>query len=137
MYYYYLCGPMSGIPQFNFPLFEGAAYQLRKLGFAIVSPAEMDTPEIYAQAMASPDGAPLPGDRSWGDFLARDIKIVADEVQGLILLPGWESSRGARLEVFTGLLTGKRFMLCLPDEEKTAVAITSDSVRVCLMRNMP
>jgi uncharacterized protein DUF4406 len=47
--------------------------------------------------------------QSWGDFMSRDVKLVADKVQGIIFLPGWETSRGALLEATTGLLTDKSF----------------------------
>lgn len=112
---YYLTGPMSGIPQFNFPLFKRASAQLRAAGYDVVSPHEMDPPDQQAAAWASPDGkldtvGKLAG-YTWGETLARDVKIVADQVQGLILLPGWDKSRGARLEAFVGLLTGKTFRL--------------------------
>lgn len=114
---YYLAGPMSGIPQFNFPAFEAAAKDLREHGFEVKSPAEMDNDETRAAALASPDGAPGSGSangETWGDFLARDVKIVADEVQGIIFLPGWERSRGARLEAFVGLLCGHQFLKYSP-----------------------
>ena len=95
---------MSGIPQFNFPAFYAAAKDLRARGYDIVSPAELDDQEIAAQAMSSRDGNPQNVHRTWGDFLARDVKIVADQVQGIIFLPDWHKSRGARLEAFVGCL---------------------------------
>ena len=56
---WYLAGPMSGIPQFNFPLFMKAAQELRDVHeLDIVSPAELDDEETKAAALASPDGAP-------------------------------------------------------------------------------
>lgn len=101
---YYLAGPMSGIPQFNFPAFYGAAAHLRALGYDIVSPAELDDAETAATALASKDGHPETAKRTWGDFLSRDVKIVADRVAGIIFLPNWQQSRGAKLEAFTALL---------------------------------
>ena len=108
---YYLAGPMSGIPQFNFPLFYSAAATLRAAGYTIISPAELDDAEDKGAAMASPDGSMATITKTWGDFLARDVKIVADQVQGIIFLPGWSKSRGAKLEAFTGLLCGHTFGL--------------------------
>ena len=102
----YLAGPMTGIPQFNFPAFDAAARDLRDRGFDVVSPAEMDDPETRRAALASPDGAPGSGTtngETWGDFLARDVKLIADGgIEAIIVLPGWERSRGARLETFVG-----------------------------------
>lgn len=102
---YYLSGPMSGIPQFNFPMFDRIARSLRAQGYRVVSPAEMDDEAVRAAAVSSADGAAhSAGGPTWGDFLARDVRIIADQVNGIILLPGWERSRGARLEAFVALL---------------------------------
>lgn len=107
---YYLAGPMSGYPQFNFPLFISAAADLRARGYEIVSPAELDAENgIDKQAMESADGDASKLTQTWGDLLSRDVKIVADQVQGIIVLPGWERSRGARLEAFVGLLSKHKF----------------------------
>jgi len=121
---FYLAGPMTGIPQFNFPAFDEAAKALRAKGFDIISPAELDKTDTREAAMASPDGSADSYGRdagpdgkikeTWGEFLARDVKLVADEVDGLVLLPGWTRSRGARLEAFVGVTCGRVF-LTYPD----------------------
>lgn len=114
----YIAGPMSGIPQFNFPAFDAAATLLREQGYDVQSPAEMDSPETRAVALKSPDGRFGSGTvngETWGDFLARDVKLVADSVEGIGLLPNWETSRGARLETFVALTVGKPVFLI--DEE--------------------
>ena len=106
----YLAGPMTGIPQFNFPKFDRIADGLREKGYVVISPAEMDDPETRAMALASPDGAPGSGTskgETWGDFLARDVKLVADEVDAVAVMDGWSASRGARLECFVALLCDK------------------------------
>lgn len=96
----YLAGPMSGYSQQNFPAFHEAAKMLRAQNFDVVSPAEMDDPVDYAIAMADE-----PARKTWGDFLARDIKLIADEgIDGIVFLPDWFRSRGARLEATVGLL---------------------------------
>ena len=107
----YIAGPMTGLPQFNFPAFDAAAVELRQRGYEVTSPAELDSPESRAAALASPDGDPEAyenaTDETWGDLLARDVKLIADRVHGVVVLPGWERSRGARLETFVARLCGK------------------------------
>lgn len=109
----YIAGPMTGIPQFNFPVFDEAARTLRARGIDVITPSELDNEDTRAAALASPDGAPGSGtanNETWGDFLARDVKLLADEpdLTGIAVLPNWTSSRGARLEVFVGLLCQKK-----------------------------
>ena len=101
----YIAGPMTGIPQFNYPAFLEAADQLRAAGYEVVSPAELDDPEDRAAALGSPNGLMSEfnsaSSQTWGDFLARDVKLLADDgVEAVVVLPGWERSRGARLETF-------------------------------------
>ena len=38
----YLSGPMTGLPEFNFPAFAAEAERLRGLGFDVVHPAEIN-----------------------------------------------------------------------------------------------
>lgn len=100
----YLAGPMTGLPQFNYPAFYAAADALRAIGMDVVSPAEMDDPVIQEASLASVDGnidTITSHGQSWGDFLARDVKLLADDgIEAVIALPGWANSRGARLETF-------------------------------------
>jgi len=109
---WYIAGPMTGIPQFNFPAFSEAAAALRSNGFEIIAPHEQDSPDVQAAALKSLDGALVDGQiagETWGQILSRDVRLIADRVGGIILLPGWEKSRGARLEAFVGLLCGHEF----------------------------
>lgn len=96
----YLAGPMTGLKMNNFPAFDSAAKVLRDMGMEVVSPAELNDPVDRALALADE-----PATKTWGDFLARDVKLIADTgVKGIVLLDNWQKSRGARLEATVGLL---------------------------------
>lgn len=131
---WYVAGPMGGYPQCNIPLFDRAAAALRKQGFRIITPSELDSPAVRAESLASKDGHIK--STTWGAMLARDIAIVADEAGGIILLPYWIRSRGARLEVFTGLLCEKAFALYDPDLER-AIEASRYNIRETIRLNLP
>lgn len=108
----YVAGPMTGIPSFNVPAFDKAAMILRDMGHEVVSPAELDGPETRAVIVASATGshADLPPGETWGFYLARDVKLLTDDgIEGIVVLPGWTRSPGARLETFVA-----RALLRLP-----------------------
>lgn len=128
----YLAGPMSGLPQFNFPAFFAAAEELRAAGFEVVSPAEIDNADDKGAALTSTDGDPTNrvamNNKTWGDFLARDVKLLADTgIQGIVFLPNWMNSKGAKLEAFVGLLQGFHFWEYDP-ENGGAIRVTGQSV---------
>jgi len=116
---------MSGIPQFNFPAFFAAAAALRTAGFEVVSPAEIDCKEDGDVALQSKNGDTVDAKRSWGDFLARDVKLIADTgIEGIVFLPGWSASKGAKLEAFVGLLQ-KNFQFFTYTDTAGAIPATS------------
>ena len=131
----YLAGKMSGIPQYNFPLFDYVAAKLRTAGWEIVTPSELDDPETRAKSMASPDGL-TPTGHTWGEYLSRDMKVIADSgLEAICLLPGWPSSRGAKLEAFVSMLLGLQFysVLIYPEgtigTDKIATSIVFEGLR--------
>lgn len=138
---YYLAGPMSNIAAFNFPAFDAACERLREAGLEIVSPHEHDTPATQAAARASVDGAPMPKDsgaETWAECLARDVILIGDQCDGIIFLPDWQKSRGAKLEAFTGLLTGKTFGVYIAHPGAEPVEwIEAAAVREVLAANLP
>ena len=112
----YLAARMSGVSQFNLPALDAAARNLRARGYEVVSPAELDDPVIRFHEMMSQTGdmeqlrkclAREGIEVSWGEFLSRDIKVIADGgIEAVVVLPDWEKSRGARLETFVARLCG-------------------------------
>lgn len=108
----YVAGPMTGRPQFNVPAFHRQATRLRGAGYTVVSPTELDDPAFQAWLMSCKTGRETyPSGETWGDFLARDVKVIADRIDAICVLPEWEKSRGAKLEVFVGLLSGKPILM--------------------------
>ena len=77
----YIAGPMTGLPDLNFPAFHAEAARLRALGYEVSNPAEIN-----------PD--PTAG---WEACMRADIAELV-KCDGVALLPGWERSRGASLE---------------------------------------
>jgi hypothetical protein len=107
----YVAGPMTGIPAFNFPAFHAASAFLRSMGYDVVSPAEEDHKHGIGQAAeASKHGNPADVKETWGQVLARDVRMLADDgIDGIVFLDGWQASRGAKLEATVGLLCGLGF----------------------------
>lgn len=86
----YLAGPMTGKPDFNRAAFLKAAERLRGWGYDVLSPVETDV-LVYGsweEAIKHP----------WKEHLARDISIVPT-CDTIALMPGWEDSSGANLEL--------------------------------------
>lgn len=134
----YLAGPMTGVPQFNIPLFEQAARELRRQGYRVTCPPELDSEDVYRAAMKSKDGSLLHGKlggETWGQMLGRDIAIVADKVDTVVFLPGWQHSKGALLEAYVGLVTKKNFYVYDPYEKTTHRLKTVDVV-IAIKRKM-
>lgn len=78
----YVAGPMTGIPDFNYPAFRKAALELSALGHEVENPADND------------DGA----QESWADYMRLAIPQMLS-CEGVALLDGWLGSKGAALEV--------------------------------------
>lgn len=92
----YVCGPMRGIPGFNFPAFDQAAMQLRALGWEVISPAEMDRDDGFdPNAPHSPEE--IAGLKR--TFMLRDLGAIARHCTAIFRLPGWEKSAGVKPEL--------------------------------------
>lgn len=93
----YLAGPMTGIPQHNFPAFRQAAEWLRQQGHEVISPAELhEEAEFYDCA---------PGD--YKKYLPEDLTALAS-CDAVVMLPDSSRSHGAMWEAFSSLLFGLR-----------------------------
>ncbi|OOH86280.1 DUF4406 domain-containing protein [Comamonas kerstersii] len=90
----YIAGPMTGLPDLNFPAFNAAADELRNQGWHVENPA----------AHGVIDGA------QWEDYLAYDITRLGT-CGAIYLLPGWEKSKGATLEAHIAKMLGLQVLL--------------------------
>lgn len=78
----YIAGPMTGLPEFNYPAFNAAAQVLRAAGIPVANPADHIEP------------CPEP---AWNDWMREALHALAG-CRAVLLLPGWQDSRGARIE---------------------------------------
>lgn len=103
----YLAGPMTGIPNFNYPAFHAAAAKLRADGHFVFSPAERDMERDgkdwgEESATGNLEEAKAKGfDRRRA--LLDDLEFICREADAVALLPGWENSTGAAAERATAL----------------------------------
>lgn len=79
----YVAGPMTGMPDFNYPAFFDAAKHLEAVGYEAINPARKEGRQ---------------GCSSWLDFMRLSLIDIA-ACDGIATLSGWGESRGAALEV--------------------------------------
>lgn len=78
----YLSGPMTGLPDFNFPAFNVEAERLRALGYDVVNPVDIN-----------PDTT-----TPYNECLRNDLKALLT-CDTIAMLDGWMNSNGAHLEM--------------------------------------
>jgi hypothetical protein len=107
----YIAGPMRGYKDFNFPAFDAARDTFLKLGYAVISPADIDRVE---KADAPKATAEEVSDQA--RYIERDsmaLRLLSKQNysgnNGVVLLTGWESSKGAAGEFFTARWHGLKF----------------------------
>ena len=102
----YVSGPMSGLPESNFPAFHAEAARLRALGYEVVNPAEINVGQ---------EPCAVSNKAAWDDFYNRcmraDIREMMD-CDAIALMPGWERSKGAHLELHIAHRVGMRVVRC-------------------------
>ncbi len=76
----YVCGPITGIDNYK-ENFKEAQNILMQAGYDVVNPCDLNS--ISA---------------SWEECMKKDIPAML-ECDGIALLPGWENSKGAKLEL--------------------------------------
>ncbi len=115
----YLAGPMTGIDGYNYPAFNAAADRLRQMGHVVFNPAE---------AHGGETGLPL------SSYFEKDLPEVC-RADAVAVLPGWENSKGATIEVELARHLGKGVYQFddilrerpIPDVDEKAVGWDADS----------
>lgn len=92
----YLAGPMRGIQDYNYPLFNAVADRLRQFGYRVANPADTDA-EVHDRAIAAENPLSV--------YMERDLSDVAAS-HAVFVLPGWEQSEGAKIEVNVAFMLG-------------------------------
>lgn len=126
MQLWYLSGAMTGYPNFNFDQFFDVEDALVDAGIVVASPARNDIrvlkekfgpdyayrstpgfaegdPKIYAEAIGTID-----------NLFAWDLAQII-EGDGIIMIPGWEKSTGARAERLVAEMCAKPVYLATLD----------------------
>lgn len=85
----YISGPMTGYPEYNLPAFSSAEQVLRMSGYTAINPGWRGVVE----------------GKTWQDYM-RDAFRDLVECDGMAMLPGWSTSKGASLEWTVGNALG-------------------------------
>lgn len=97
----YIAGPMRGYPEWNFPAFHAAEEALRAVGYLTINPARRD--EEHGLDASGITAEQTEGDVEFdlNEALAWDLDQIAKVADLVVVLPGWEESKGAAAEVAT------------------------------------
>lgn len=101
---FYLAGPMTGYPDYNWNKFKDATKRLREqLNFEIVSPVEI-TDEMGGQRKFIEDTEHQK--KVWGKLIEE-----IESCDGIVLMEGWQKSTGAKRELKIALENDKQVYL--------------------------
>ena len=91
----YLAGPMTGYPDYNWPMFKAAAKYFRDSGDRVICPTENGS---------------IPDVTSYQDCIKNSLRTLI-EANAIAMLPGWLGSKGAMLEAKLAVLMGYKTYL--------------------------
>lgn len=106
-YNLYIAGPMTGKEQFNFPLFDKVRDIYETIGFNVFSPADHDRKLLGREKDWLPTDEHHEGEWKYWDvpnapglrkMLGDDLLWIAENADAIVMLPGWENSKGAKAE---------------------------------------
>ena len=111
----YVAGPMSGLPEFNFPAFHEKTAELRNFGYEVFNPAERDnerhgTDIGKGNATGSQEQAAKEHGFNLRVALGDDLAWICAKADAVYMLPGWANSNGATAERATALALGLKVL---------------------------
>jgi len=91
----YIAGPMTGYPEFNFPVFNAVASKLRAEGWTVFNPAEKESETLSEASLKNGDAVQAAKDGfNFREVYLWDVeKVISSDA--IYMLPGWENSPGA------------------------------------------
>jgi len=95
----YISGPISGMPDGNRPAFAEMAATLRSKGWVVVNPHDLFAADV---------------EESWEGYMRKDLAALLTCTH-IVMLPGWELSRGAQLEKLVADAVGIQTLVLPPD----------------------
>lgn len=108
----YISGPMTGIEDFNKKAFNYWANKISFRGHEAVNPATLPTP-------ITPD---------WTEYMKQDIKALLD-CDAVLCLPGWQFSRGAKIEINLAVELGLKVFEALDLQNNTVCLANKELLR--------
>ncbi len=91
----YIAGPMRGYQQWNFPEFHRVAAEIEQAGHVPIDPALIDEMLGFSPRMHPDSELTSAFIRK---VILRDLHLIADEADALVMLGGWLGSKGAVAE---------------------------------------
>jgi hypothetical protein len=85
----YISGPMSGLPDLNYPAFFAAEDRIKDQYSKVLNPARL----VLDNGQKN----------TWENWMRKAISMMM-EATHIVLLPGWKKSKGARVEVLLAKL---------------------------------
>lgn len=101
----YLAGPMSGIPDFNFPAFFDYAEALEEGGWEVFNPAQNDI-DVHGSLEGIKAAWAADATTTLRQCLNDDLDYITAEADAIAMMPDWENSKGARAEHATAVALG-------------------------------
>lgn len=93
----YLSGPMTGIEDYNYPLFDHVSGRLRGCGHRVYNPTEHPLAEEFKKTASRIYTRAI---------FASYCTFICLEADTIVLLPGWSMSVGSQVEHELALICG-------------------------------